>query len=80
MFRIYIDKEGKDGTLTNCILLNRALSFDADAEQVMFDIPYFKIENYAHFKIGEAAADEDEAITRNRPFHVFVVRQMTYAY
>ena len=56
MFRIHIDKEGKNGTHTNCILLNRFLSFNEEAEQVMFDIPYFLIENYAEFKAGEGNA------------------------
>jgi protein-serine/threonine kinase len=38
------------------------------------------MENYALFKAGEAKDGEDEDIKKNRPFHVFVVKQMTYAY
>ena len=56
MFRIHIDKEGKSGTHTNCCLLNRFLSLNESAEQVMFDIPYFLIENYKEFKVGEGDA------------------------
>ena len=39
----------------------------------MFAIPYFKIMQYAYYKEGETAKNEDPVITRNRPFHVFVV-------
>jgi hypothetical protein len=36
-------------------------------------IPYFKIMQYAYYKKDESVKGEDEVITRNRPFHVFVV-------
>jgi hypothetical protein len=39
----------------------------------MMAIPYFRIMQYAYYKEGEKANVEDEVITRNRPFHVFVV-------
>jgi len=41
-------------------------------------IPYFKIMQYAFYKDGEKGKEEDPVITRNRPFHVFVVSQISY--
>lgn len=80
MFRIHIDNKGLAGTKVNCMLLNKLLSIDETQEQVMFDIPLFQMENYALFKENEGKPDEDPDIKRNRPFHVFVVKQMTYGY
>ena len=76
MFRIKIDKEGdKQGTQTTCLVLNDKLSHTAKDIQVMLAIPYFKIMQYAFYEAGagKAPASEDPVITRNRPFHVFVV-------
>ena len=44
----------------------------------MFAIPFFKISAQAPYKKGEVVNGEDEIITKNRPFHVFVVHQISY--
>lgn len=44
----------------------------------MFALPYFKIGQYALYKDNETVANEDPCITENRPFHVFVVHQISY--
>ena len=79
MFRIKIDKEGDNqGTQTTCLVLNDKLSHTAKDIQVIFAIPYFRISMYAFYEADKAPANEDLVITRNRPFHVFIVNQISY--
>jgi len=79
MFRVKIDNVGDgNGTRTTCVVLNDKLSHTPNDIQVMMAIPYFKIMQYAYYKEGESATNEDAVITRNRPFHVFVVGQISY--
>jgi len=42
-------------------------------------IPYFNIMQYQLFGLDNIPAGEAECITKNRPFHVFVVSQHSYA-
>jgi hypothetical protein len=83
MLRIKYDDDDKGdgkGTHTKYLVLNEKLSltFKEDA-QVMFAIPYFNIMAYQYYKEEEKIKKgEPKEITRNRPFHCFVVKQLSY--
>jgi hypothetical protein len=80
MFRIQNpdDKGDGKGTRTTWLYLNDKLSNTPRDLQVMFAIPYFQITTYQFYPKGENKPNEAPAITRNRPFHVFVAKQLSY--